>query len=246
MHNRTKSGLALALALAWTAATYAAEPAPLKDEEKLSYLVGADVGTNLRTQGIEISVEPFLRGLKDALEEKELAIPEEEIEQIVTSARQKAREKMLADHAAAAQKNETEGSAFLAENKAKEGVTTTASGLQYSVEKMGSGAKPTASDTVRVHYRGTLLNGKEFDSSYKRNEPAEFPVNGVIPGWTEALQLMPVGSKWKLYVPAALAYGEQGRPGIPPNATLLFDVELLEIVSGTKSINLNPAPQGSK
>jgi FKBP-type peptidyl-prolyl cis-trans isomerase len=153
---------------------------------------------------------------------------------------------MLADHAAAAEKNLTEGSAFLAGNKAKEGVTTTASGLQYSVEKMGSGAKPAASDTVRVHYRGTLLSGKEFDSSYKRNEPAEFPVNGVIAGWTEALQLMPVGSKWKLFIPAALAYGEQGRQGIPPNATLLFDVELLEIVSGTKSINLNPAPQGSK
>ena len=124
------------------------------------------------------------------------------------------------------------GVAFLAENGKKPGVVTTASGLQYQVVTMGKGAKPTPSDNVRVHYTGTLLDGTKFDSSYDRNEPAQFAVGAVVPGWTEALQLMPVGSKYKLWIPAKLGYGEQGTPGgpIPPNATLVFDVELIEIV----------------
>jgi FKBP-type peptidyl-prolyl cis-trans isomerase len=130
---------------------------------------------------------------------------------------------------AAGPRNKKEGEDFLAANKKKEGVTTTESGLQYEIIKKGEGAKPTKADTVVTHYKGTFLNGKQFDSSYDRNEPAKFPVTGVIAGWTEALQLMPVGSKWKLYIPSDLAYGPNGRQGIPPNSMLIFELELLSI-----------------
>jgi FKBP-type peptidyl-prolyl cis-trans isomerase FklB len=127
------------------------------------------------------------------------------------------------------EKNKKEGEAFLAENKKKDGVKTLPSGLQYKVLAEGKGKTPKATDTVTVHYRGTLTDGTEFDSSYKRNQPASFPVNGVIKGWTEALQLMKEGSKWQLFIPASLAYGEPGRPGIPPNSVLIFDVELISV-----------------
>ena len=151
---------------------------------------------------------------------------------------QEVRETMMAfekdiqqKQAATAQKNAAEAEKFLGENKTKEGVKTAGSGLQYKVLKEGAGAQPKSSDSVTVNYRGTLLDGTEFDSSYKRGEPATFPVGGVIKGWTEALQLMKVGSKFQLFIPANLAYGEQGRPGIPPNSVLIFEVELMDVKS---------------
>lgn len=144
-----------------------------------------------------------------------------------------------------AQKNGAEAEKFLATNKTKEGVKTTESGLQYKVLKEGGGAQPKSSDTVTVNYRGTLMDGTEFDSSYKRGQPATFPVSGVIKGWTEALQLMKVGSKLQLFIPATLAYGEQGRPGIPPNSLLIFEVELMNLTS-TQAGGASPAPSPSK
>src|ERR1700730_17703129 len=142
------------------------------------------------------------------------------------------------------QKNAATGDKFLADNKAKEGVKTTASGLQYKVLKEGTGATPKSSDTVTVNYRGTLLDGTEFDSSYKRGQPATFPVAGVIKGWTEALQIMKAGSKYQLFIPASLAYGEQGRPGIPPNSVLIFEVELMDVKS-PQAGGATPAPAAS-
>jgi FKBP-type peptidyl-prolyl cis-trans isomerase FkpA/FKBP-type peptidyl-prolyl cis-trans isomerase FklB len=152
--------------------------------------------------------------------------------QIMQAFATKMQAKQKAEMEAKAKTNQEEGTKFLATNGKKPGIVTTASGLQYQVVTMGKGAKPTPSDNVRVHYTGTLLDGTKFDSSYDRNEPAQFAVGAVVPGWTEALQLMPVGSKFKLWIPGKLGYGETGTPGgpIPPNATLVFDVELLEIV----------------
>jgi len=196
----------------------------LKTElDKVSYVIGAQLGQSFKTQGIDIQIESLIWGLKDALAGKKLAMSQEEMRQVLTGFRQR----MLAKQAA---KNLAEGTAFLEANGAKEGVKVLPSGLQYKVIKEGTGQTPKADDKVKTHYRGTLINGTEFDSSYKRNKPAEFAVNGVIPGWTEALQLMKEGCKWELYIPANLAYGERGRPGIPPNSTLIFEIELLEVV----------------
>src|SRR5438270_10025397 len=144
----------------------------------------------------------------------------------------------------AGKKNAADAEKFLADNKKKEGVKTTESGLQYKVLKEGNGAQPKSSDTVTVNYRGTLTDGTEFDSSYKRGQPATFPVSGVIKGWTEALQMMKAGSKYQLFIPASLAYGEQGRPGIPPNATLIFEVELMDVKS-PQSASSPPGPTPS-
>lgn len=202
----------------------ARKAALLKTElDKVSYTIGTQLGQNFKRQGIEINAEALIWGLKDAMAGKELALTQDEIQKVLMSFQQR----MMAEQAA---KNLAEGKAFLEANKTKEGVKVLASGLQYKVVKQGTGKSPTANDKVRTHYRGTLINGTEFDSSYKRNAPAEFPVNGVIKGWTEALQLMKEGDKWQLYIPANLAYGEQARPAIPPNSTLIFEVELLEVV----------------
>lgn len=193
------------------------------DVDKVSYTIGTQIGQNFRMQGIEINTESLMLGLKDGMAGRELALSEDERRQVMTNLQQR----MMAEQAAA---NLAQGRAFLDANRAKEGVRVLPSGLQYKVIKEGTGQTPTAADKVRTHYRGTFINGKEFDSSYKSNKPAEFPVTGVIRGWTEALQLMKEGSKWQLYIPAELAYGEPGRPGIPPNSTLIFEVELLEII----------------
>lgn len=199
----------------------------LKTElDKVSYTIGTQLGQNFKRQGIEINAEALIWGLKDAVAGKELALTQDEMQKVLTSFQQR----MMAEQAAQAAKNLAEGKAFLEANKTKEGVKVLASGLQYKVLKQGTGKSPTAYDKVRTHYRGTLINGTEFDSSYRRNAPAEFAVNGVINGWTEALQLMKEGDKWQLYIPANLAYGEQPRPGIPPNSTLIFEVELLEVI----------------
>lgn len=215
------------------AAAGAAQPAPAPapvDRAKLSYALGLDLGSQLRRQGVDIDMAVFAKAVTDGMTGAKAEMTPEESRAIITAFQGEMRKKQQLAAAAAGEKNKKEGETFLAANKAKEGVVTLPSGLQYKVVKQGTGAKPTLDDTVECHYRGTLLDGTEFDSSYKRNQPASFPVKGVIRGWTEALQLMPVGSKWELYVPPALAYGEGGAgQAIPPNSTLTFEVELLSI-----------------
>jgi FKBP-type peptidyl-prolyl cis-trans isomerase len=188
--------------------------------QKASYAFGQNIGDGMRKQSIEIDPEAFARGLKEGLAGKG-QLSEEQMRSVLDAFQEEINGRKF--------KAETD---FLVANKSKPGVKTTASGLQYKVLKDGDGPSPKADDTVSVNYRGTLINGIEFDSSYKRGEPAEFPVNRVIPGWTEALQMMKVGSKWELYIPGKLAYRDQPPPGskIGPNATLVFEVELLKIV----------------
>jgi FKBP-type peptidyl-prolyl cis-trans isomerase len=199
------------------------------EKDKVSYAIGKQVADNLTRQSLDVDPDVLMKGLKDELAGKSLMTDAEAhttMSQLFAELRAKQEEKMKE----AGEANKKEGEAFLAANKSKEGVVTTPSGLQYKVIKQGTGPKPTTSDTVVCNYRGTLIDGKEFDSSYKRGEPATFPVGGVIKGWTEALQLMPVGSKYQLYIPSELAYGERGAgPDIGPNTTLIFDVELLSI-----------------
>lgn len=201
------------------------------DMEKVSYVIGTRIAQSFKAQGIDIVLESLISGIKDALTGKELALSQEESQKVMTVFQQRMMAKQAAERAQQAAKNLAEGQAFLDANKTKEGVKVLPSGLQYKVITEGTGEAPSAEDTVRTHYRGTLIDGTEFDSSYKSNKPVEFPVNRVIKGWTEALQLMKVGSKWELYIPAELAYGEGGKPPvIPPNSTLIFEVELLDIV----------------
>lgn len=196
------------------------------DEQKYSYAIGYQFAQNLKGQNVKIDSAALSQAVKDVLAGKEGRISEQEMQMSMQKMYEARREKMTAE----AGKNKKEGEAFLEKNKSAEGMKSTKSGLQYMVVKEGKGKKPKASDTVSVHYKGTLINGEEFDSSYKRNKPAEFPVKAVIPGWTEALQLMTTGSKYKLFIPSGLAYGERGRPNIPPNSVLIFEVELLDIV----------------
>ena len=209
-----------------------AAPAPLAlktEKDKFSYALGMNLGNSLHRQPVPVDPAILLRGLKDALAGKTLMTDDDAraaLKAVQTEMQKKMQETMQAAGAA----NKKEGDAFLATNKTKEGVTTLPSGLQYKILTAGTGPKPTATDSVVCNYRGTLINGKEFDSSYKRGEPATFPVNGVIKGWTEALQLMPVGSKWQLFVPADLAYGDRGAGAdIGPGSTLIFEVELVSI-----------------
>ena len=203
----------------------------LKTEmDKVSYAIGTQIGQNFKMQSLEINVELLIRGLRDAIKGKELILSPNEMRQVMTSFQQRMQAQQQERQKVEGTKNIAEGTTFLAKNKEKAGVTELPSGLQYKVITEGTGQTPTTENTVKTHYRGTLVDGTEFDSSYKRNAPAEFPVTGVIKGWTEALQLMKVGGKWELYIPADLAYGERGRPSIPPNSTLIFEIELLEIV----------------
>lgn len=195
-------------------------------QEKVSYIIGRDMATNLKKQGIDIEAASFTQGLKDVLEGKPSPLSQTEVQQTMMQLQQEMSQKQ----GASATENQKEGEAFLAENKNKEGVKTLPSGLQYQVLKEGTGNSPSASDQVTTHYHGTLIDGTVFDSSYERNQPATFPVNGVIAGWTEALQLMKEGAKWRLFVPSNLAYGSQGAGDvIGPNATLIFDVELISV-----------------
>ena len=201
-------------------------------KDKASYALGMKIGSDLRKQGVNASVDPAVaaRGFKDALAGTKSQLTDDELRAALTQLQSQVREKQMAkahEEGGAAHKA---GEEFLAANKDKEGVVTLPSGMQYKILTAGSGPKPTASDTVSCNYKGTLLNGKEFDSSYKRGHPETFPVGGVIKGWTEALLLMPVGSKWQLFIPADLAYGDRGAGGdIGPGETLIFEVELLSI-----------------
>jgi FKBP-type peptidyl-prolyl cis-trans isomerase FklB len=201
-------------------------------KEKRSYALGMDLGQQLRRLAIDVDPTVFARGMRDALSGQKMLMTEDEARAVVAELQDEQRAKMIEARNAEAEENKKKGEAFLAENKKKEGVVTLPSGLQYKVLKAGEGKKPALTDTVVCNYRGTLIDGTEFDSSYSRNQPATFPVAGVIRGWTEALQMMPVGSKWQLFIPASLAYGENGAGAqIGPNATLVFEVELIEIKS---------------
>ncbi len=205
-------------------------------KEKASYALGMKIGGDLRRQSVNTAVDPAItaRGLKDALAGTKALLTEEEEKAALMQLQTEIRSKQEAKAKEASAPNRKDGDAFLAANKGKEGVVTLPDGLEYKIITAGTGAKPTASDTVTVNYKGTLIDGTEFDSSYKRGQPATFPVGGVIKGWTEALQLMPVGSKWQLFIPTDLAYGDAGRPGIPPGATLVFEVELVSIGEAKK------------
>ena len=209
----------------------AGDKTALKNEkDKVSYSIGTQIGNNFKNQSMDVDVDLIAKGIKDALSGGKLLMTEKEIKETITALQKDMMAKQAERMKVAAEKNRKEGETFLADNKKKEGVKTTPSGLQYKVIKDGNGPTPKMADTVTVNYRGTLINGTEFDSSYKREEPATFPVNSVIPGWTEAMQMMKVGAKWHLFVPANLAYGEQGAgPQIGPNSTLIFEVELTAI-----------------
>src|SRR5438309_513809 len=209
-----------------------------KDQkDKVSYAIGMQIGFNLARQKVDINPDVLNAGMKDAIAGKPQLTPDQ-VKDVMAQFEKdmEQKQKQLGE------KNKTDGAKFLEDNKKKPGVKTTASGLQYKVEKEGTGSQPKATDMVTVNYRGTLIDGTEFDSSYKRGQPATFPVNGVIKGWTEALQLMKVGSKYQVVVPSNLAYGERSvSPEIGPNATLIFEVELLDAKPPP-----TPAPQGSQ
>jgi FKBP-type peptidyl-prolyl cis-trans isomerase FklB len=223
-----------------TATTKTATPAALTTrKEKFSYGLGmnfgAGLGANLKKQSVEYDPALVVQGFKDALSGAKTRMTPAEAQAILKEVQTELQKDQLAKMKEVADKNKADGEAFLAANKGKEGVVTLPSGLQYKILSEGTGPKPTATDTVVCNYRGTRIDGVEFDSSYKRGKAATFPVNGVIKGWTEALQLMPVGSKWQLFIPPDLAYGDRGAgPEIGPNSTLLFEVELVSIQDKNK------------
>lgn len=200
-------------------------------KEKTSYALGMDIGISMKSSDLDIDLEAIVRGMRDVMGDAEPLLSETELRETLSAFQEEIQKKAMEQLAVLAEKSKKDGAAFLAANKSKPGVVSLPSGLQYKITRRGSGPIPAATDTVRTHYRGTLLDGTVFDSSYERGAPAEFAVAGVIRGWTEALQRMPVGSKWTLYVPSQLAYGERGAGGsIGPHATLVFEIELLEIV----------------
>ncbi len=214
---------------------------PLKDQkDKFSYSIGVNIGSNLSKQNIPVNPDAITAGIKDAIAGKPQLTPDQ-IKEVMATFEKDMEQKQKA----AGEKNASEGTKFLEENKKKDGVKTTGSGLQYKALKQGTGAQPKESDTVTVNYRGTLINGTEFDSSYKRGQPATFPLSGVIKGWTEGLQLMKVGSKYQLFVPPNLGYGDRAvGPDISPNSTLIFEVELLDI-KPAETTGTSPTPSAS-
>ena len=217
------------------------EPSIESVDQRLSYMVGTNMAQQFKRDEINIDIAALSLGIEDVMNDKEVRLSEEQVKQTIAIVQERAQKrqqelqaKQQEEQAQAAVKNKAEGEAYLTANKEKTGVVTTESGLQYKEITAGEGPSPTETDTVTVHYKGTLIDGTEFDSSYKRGEPATFPVNGVIPGWVEALQLMNVGDKWELTIPSDLAYGPGGTGStIGPNSTLLFEVELLDIVKPT-------------
>lgn len=234
-----KSKLTVGLAVAVAFGLVACEKKLDTDQKKASYAIGQQLGKNFKDNNVDFDADVLLMALKDVKEGKESKMTQEDM----GKAMQKLQEMAQAKQGQVAEENKKKGEEFLAKNKGNANVKTTESGLQYVVEKEGSGKMPSDTDEVKVHYTGTLTDGTKFDSSVDRGQPAEFPVNGVIKGWTEALKLMKEGSKYKLTIPSDLAYGPMGRPGIPPNSVLLFDVELLEV---KKAQAAAPAPEAMK
>ena len=227
----------VALVSTWT---LSAADSPFKStKEKASYALGANIGKTLGQNGAEIDLDIYMKALKDGMSGAPLQLTDEQIRETIMAFQADLRTKSM-------EKNKKEGEEFLRENKKKEGIVTTPSGLQYQVVTKGTGKLPGSNDTVVCHYRGSLINGTEFDSSYKRSEPTSFPVTGVIKGWTEALLMMPVGSKWKLFIPSELAYGERGQRNIPPNSALLFDIELVSIKDPSEAAATPPRPNPAK
>jgi FKBP-type peptidyl-prolyl cis-trans isomerase FklB len=208
----------------------AGEKLELKDQkDRESYSLGYQFGQSLKVQGVDINLQVYNSGIQDGLGGKEPQMTPEEIRATMTNLQQRLVAAQQKTRREVAAKNLSESKTFLAENKKKEGIQTLPSGLEYKVVTEGSGKMPKPEDTVKVHYKGTLIDGTEFDSSYRRGEPSTFKVKGVIKGWTEALQLMKEGSKWQLFIPPELGYGERGAGPVPPNSTLIFEVELLAI-----------------
>ena len=204
-------------------------------KNRISYTIGVNIGQDFKSQKLDIDAEALMEGIKDSMAGKELRMTEEEMTSEIQTFQQELQAKMMAEMEAVAAKNKADGEAYLADNAKKEGVIVTDSGLQYKVLEAGEGDAPAPSDIVTVHYRGTLVDGTQFDSSYDRGQPATFPVGGVITGWTEALQLMKPGAKYQLAIPSGLAYGERGAGQvIGPNAVLLFDIELISVEKGEK------------
>jgi FKBP-type peptidyl-prolyl cis-trans isomerase FklB len=228
---RKRLAITICAAVALSGASFAADAPELKsDKEKLSYSIGMDIGEKLKQQSIDVDTELLARGLKDRYGGGKTILTEDEARQAFTEFQKQQMAKQAETMRLFSEKNKADGEKFLAENAKKEGVKTLPSGLQYKEITPGKGKSPKATDNVTTNYRGTLIDGTEFDSSYKRGQPATFPVSGVIPGWTEALQLMKEGGKWQLFVPSNLAYGERGAGReIGPNATLIFEVELISV-----------------
>jgi FKBP-type peptidyl-prolyl cis-trans isomerase FklB len=224
--------------------------APLTTQkQKASYAIGANIGKGLHRDGVDVDPAILARGIRDAMAGGKLQLTDDEMKTVLTTLQSDLKKKADAEVAAAGDANKKAGETFLAANKSKEGVTTLPDGLQYKILTPGNGAKPTATDTVVANYKGTLINGTEFDSSYKRGQPVTFPVGQVIKGWTEVLQMMPVGSKWEVYIPSDLAYGPQGpgRGPIGPNETLIFEIELVSIQpKGAAATPASPPPASPK
>jgi FKBP-type peptidyl-prolyl cis-trans isomerase FklB len=229
----------MTVGLMTTWAVAADSPVTLKDQQdKISYSIGVNIGGSIKQQtqqqGLQLKPDVVAAGLRDALSGGKTLLTEQEVRDTLMALQRE----MVGKQAELAEKNKKEGDAFLADNKKKPGVKTLPDGLQYQVLKEGKGPKPTKTDNVKANYKGTLINGTEFDGSEKRGEPAVFNLSNVIPGWTEALQMMPIGSKWRLFIPSELAYGDRGAGNlIGPNATLIFDVELIGIDNAAKPLN---------
>lgn len=205
-------------------------PPPEVDRAKVGLMVGADIGRSLQPIKDELDLAVVLQGLRTRIEGGQLLLDATQADALRQTFSDRVQQRMQAEAAQAGERNRTEGEAFLARNREEAGVQTTPSGLQYRVVRQGSGRRPVPSDRVRVHYQGALLDGSVFDSSYERARPAEFGLNQVIPGWTEGVALMPIGSKFRFWIPSGLGYGTRGTEGIPPNSTLVFDVELLDVL----------------
>jgi FKBP-type peptidyl-prolyl cis-trans isomerase FklB len=200
------------------------------EKDKTSYAIGMEMGKGVKTQGIDVDAELLMRGLRDALSDKQSLMSDDELRAVITKLQNDVRQKQQAAQQAASSENKAKGEAFLAENAKKDGVVSLPDGLQYKIVTAGTGKKPSENDTVLCNYKGTFIDGTEFDGSEKQGKPVPFQVKGVIPGFKEALQLMPAGSKWQVFIPSTLAYGERGAGNvIAPNSTLVFEIELVSI-----------------
>lgn len=240
--------LFLGILIAAGSACAADEPVLKNQKDKVSYTIGVYSGNNLKKQAIEVDPDLMMKGLKDSLSGGKTLLTEAEMQEVMVAFQKDLTAQQAEKKKDLAVKNKQEGEAFLAANMKKEGIKTLPSGLQYKVIQDGKGKRPKETDAIVAHYRGTLINGTEFDSSFKRNEPATFRLDGVIKGWKEALLLMNEGAKWQIFIPSGLAYGENGAGPIEPNATLIFDVELISVYTDAtgQSQTVAPASKGTK